>query len=394
MNWLSERINLYPRIILAFYALTIAILIISAISAPFGLTASSHDPLGCDFSHYWVASQLSLEGDPGAVYNFPKFLAALENTFKVKLLYPWFYPPTYLLLVYPLAVVPYLPSLVLWLGLTLGGYLAILRRIAPHPRTLWLALAFPGTFENFIHGQNGFLSAIFLGGGLLLLDRQPLAGGLLLGLLSYKPHLLPLVPLALIAGRRWRALTGAALGTLALAAGSYLVFGPEIWRLFLKNSSLTVQLLQDKAMPLDKMVTCFAALLHYGVSFRFAWLLQGALSLAVATLVAVIWRRKPSSPLCASALVLGILLATPYAFPYDLALLALPLAWLGWAGYNEGWSTVEQALLLIGWCAPFAVVALNLIGLYVTPLILLALLLLVLNRSELPIPLPKICEEE
>ena len=64
-----------------------------------------------------------------------------------------------------------------------------------------LALAFPATFINLFHGQNGFLNAALLGAALLALDRRPVVAGILFGLLSYKPHLGLLVPLALLAGR-------------------------------------------------------------------------------------------------------------------------------------------------------------------------------------------------
>ena len=84
-------------------------------------------------------------------------------------------------MILPLALLPYLASLVAWLLVTLSNYLLVIRRIAPHPLTPWLALAFPGTFQNFIQGQNGFLSAALLGGGLVILDRFPLTGGMLLG---------------------------------------------------------------------------------------------------------------------------------------------------------------------------------------------------------------------
>ena len=117
--------------------------------------------------------------------------------------------------------------------MTLAGYLLIVRRIAPHHLIIWWALAFPGAFQNFGYGQNGFLSVILLGGGLLLLESNPFLGGLLLGLFSYKPHLAVLVPLALLAGRRWRALAGLLTGALGLALASLWVFGPDIWRVFL-----------------------------------------------------------------------------------------------------------------------------------------------------------------
>ena len=58
--------------------------------------------------------------------------------------------------------------------------------------------------------------------------------------------------------------------------------------------------------------------------------------LAVAAMVIWTWSRQ-GIPLArrASVLVLGILLFTPFAFEYDLALLALPLAWLAWEWYTE-----------------------------------------------------------
>ena len=54
-----------------------------------------------------------------------------------------------------------------------------------------------------------------------------------------------------------------------------------------------------------------------------------------------------------SGLVLGILLFTPYSFSYDLVLLAIPLAWLGWEGYTKEWLPGEQLFLALGWTMPF-----------------------------------------
>jgi len=108
----------------------------------------------------------------------------------------------------PLSLLPYLASLAIWLAATLAVFLLVLWRIGRLPLIFLLSLAFPGTWINFICGQNGFLSAALLGGGLLLLDRFPLVAGLLLGLLGFKPHLAFLVPVALLAGRHGKALLG------------------------------------------------------------------------------------------------------------------------------------------------------------------------------------------
>jgi hypothetical protein len=150
-----ERLTVYPRIILVGYILCSVGLVLSAAYSKTGLTDFLDRPLGADFSHYWIASSLAQAGHPLTVYQAPKFIAALEAFFKVAYPVPWFYPPTFLLIIYPLAFLPYLVSLVLWLTATLTAFLAVLRRIAPHPLTLWLALAFPGTFQNFFHGLGG-----------------------------------------------------------------------------------------------------------------------------------------------------------------------------------------------------------------------------------------------
>lgn len=383
MRWLNrERLTLYPRIILAGYILSGAGLIVSAASSKTGLTDWLDRPLGADFCHYWLASSLAQAGHALTVYRAPEFIAALEAFFKVAYPVPWFYPPTFLLMVYPLAFLPYLASLGLWLAATLAGFLTVVRRIAPHPLTLWLALAFPGTYQNFFNGQNGFLTTAFLGGGLYLLNRSPWAAGCLLGLVSYKPHLFALVPVALIAARRWRALLAALVTAGLLAGASFLVFGPGVWAAFWKNLGLSMSLARQGLLPMDKMVTLFAALVQAGVGFSYALIIQGVVMVAVAGGVGYMWQGRGSFAGQAAALVLGICLFTPYAFSYDLALLALPLAWLGWEGYTTGWRPGEPGLLCLGWLLPILASGLAIIKCQLTPLILAALLILVIKDGK------------
>ena len=384
MKWLNrERLTVYPKIFLALYACFGAVLIISAAVSGNGLTDFLGRPLGADFSHYWVASSLAKAGDPAAVYNFQEFLAAQEAFFKVKFPLPWLYPPTYLLLVLPLALLPYLPALAVWLVVTLGAYLAVVRRIAPHPLTPWLALAFPGTFQNFFHGQNGFMSAALLGGGLLLLNRSPLTGGFLLGLLSYKTHLWVLVPLALVAGRRWRALMAAVAAALAMVLASWLVLGQQVWIAYWHNISLPMKLLEEGFLPMDKMVTIFSALLQFRTGLATAMVVQTVIMIAVGVAIFRLWHRETAFAVQASGLVLGILLFTPYCFSYDLMLLALPLAWLGWEGYTKEWLPGEQLFLALGWTMPFIAIIGGQLKVQLAPLILVALFLLVWRRSRI-----------
>ena len=383
MRWLNrERLTVYPRIILIGYILCGAALALSAAFSKTGLTDFRDAPLGADFSHYWIASSLVQAGHPLTVYQAPEFVAALEAFFKVKYAVPWLYPPTFLLMVYPLAFLPYLVSLGLWLAVTLAAFLVVVRRLAPHPLTPWLALAFPGTFQNFFNGQNGFLTAALLGGGLGLLNHSPWAAGCLLGLVSYKPHLFALVPVALLAARRWQALVASLATALLLGLASLWVFGPGVWAAFGENLGLVMSLAQAGLLPINKLVTIFGALLQVGVGFSNALIIQAVVMVVVAAAVFSVWRRQISLARQAAILVLSTFLFTPYAFSYDLALLALPLAWLGWEGYHTGWRPGEPGLLCLGWLLPFIAPMLAIIKCPITPLILTALLILVVKSSK------------
>ena len=383
MRWLNqERVTIYPRIFLVFYILVGVALVLSAVYSKTGLTDFLDRPLGADFSHYWLASALAQAGHPLTIYHAPEFIAAQAAFFQVKFPLAWFYPPTFLLMVYPLAFLPYLVSLSLWLTTTLAAYLMVLRRIAPHPLTLWLALGFPGTFQNFFHGQNGFLTTALLGGGLFLLNQSPWVAGFLLGLVSYKPHLFALVPVALIAGRRWRALLAALSTAMVLALASFLLLGQGVWAAFWNNLALPLSMAREGLLPINKMVTVFAALSQAGVGLSPAMIIQMVVMVAVAAGVFYVWQGRISFPCQAATLVLGTFLFTPYAFSYDLALLALPLAWLGWEGYNAGWLPGEPALLCLGWFLPLATSVMALIKCQITPLILAALMILVVKRGK------------
>ena len=177
-QWFQERLINYPRVLVILYVLGIIIILCSVFLSPSGMTDLMGYPLGRDFAPFWVASSMAQAGTPAEVYNLSKFMEAHEDLFRVfNAPYGWFYPPTFLLIVYPSAVLPYPLALAVWLAVTMGVFLLVMRLIAPHPRTLWLAIAFPGTFINFIFSQNGFLSAAMLGGGIALIGATSSAGG-------------------------------------------------------------------------------------------------------------------------------------------------------------------------------------------------------------------------
>jgi hypothetical protein len=80
-------------------------------------------------------------------------------------------------------------------------------------------------------------------------------------------------------------------------------------------------------------------------------------------------------------LAIATLLATPYAFDYDLTLIGLAVAWLAWDGIQRGFLPQDKPALLAGWLAPaVASPVAAAVGLQLGPVILAWLLICGLRR--------------
>ena len=349
-HWLTpERLKAYSIILIAAQAL-IALAWLSSTSD--GVDAKGK-PIGYDFITFWSASALTIEGDPAAAYEPARIFAASHRAVPAnRAVFIWSYPPVFHLIVLPLALLPYLAAYALWSVLTFAPYLAVVLRSAPAPITLWPAVAFPGAFLNLMQGQNGCLSAALFGGAMLCLERRPRLAGVLIGLMTYKPHLGILIPLALLCGRRWQALITAALTTIALAGVSTAVLGPDPWIAFAQNVAFAGKVLDAGTLPLHKMPSVFASLRLLGAPSPVALGLHVLMALAVAALVGFLWWRRAPLPLAAAALITGSLLIPPHVNDHDLALLAVPIALLAWDGHRRGWYAGEREILALAWLCP------------------------------------------
>lgn len=178
-----------------------------------------------------------MAGHAAAAYDWPTYKlmeeTAVGHAFEGY--FGWHYPPTFLFVAAILSLLPYAPAYALWAFGTFPGYLVAVRAIIGDRVGYLLAAAFPAVLPNFIVGQNGFLTAGLVGGALVLLERRPIVAGMLLGLLTYKPHLGLLFPIALMAGGYWRTFFTAALVAVLMAAASWLAFGGEAWQAFFAN---------------------------------------------------------------------------------------------------------------------------------------------------------------
>ena len=284
-----------------------------------------------DFVNVWAAGKLALAGQPAAAYDWPvhKAMEELAVGHAFNGYFGWHYPPTFLFAAESLALMPYAAAYAGWVFATFPVYLLAVRGIIGDRSGYLMAAAFPAVLANFIVGQNGFLTAGLFGGALLMLVQRPVLAGVLIGALTYKPHLGLLIPIALAAGGHWRAFIAATLTATLMAAAAWATFGADSWVAFFFSIAHTSQaFLSDGWADWSKLQTTFGLIRAIGGTEPLAWNLQAGVAAGTAVAVAWLWRRRVAYDLKAAALSAGAMLATPYLYTYDLVLLALPLAFL------------------------------------------------------------------
>jgi len=342
--------RLYPYFFIAGYIVITLFWVVrsSAMIDPTGQV------LGADFITFWSASHLTLEGTPEAAYQPDQILAASRIAVPANQSeFIWSYPPIFQLFVAPLALMPYWLAWIVWCAVGLAAFAAVLKQLAPAPYALWLTFAFPGVYLNIVQGQNGLFVAALFGGALLFLDRRPVLAGVLIGLLTFKPTLGLLLPLALLCARRWTALIAAAATTVALVGLSISAFGTQAWIGFFENMGFAWAVLEAGDLPWQKMPSLFVALRMIGVESAIAYAghLLGA-AIAAGAVAWAWWNGRLSLALASAILVSASLLVSPHLNDHDLALLAIPLALLVADSTRQPWSGREQIALGLVWIAP------------------------------------------
>lgn len=303
-----------------------------------------------DFLNVYAAGKFVLGGAPVSAYDWPVHremeIAVLGYDFKGY--YGWHYPPFYLFVAAALAMLPYAVAHAGWSAVSFVPFVAAVRASTASRGGYLLACGAPALVANVLVGQNGFLTAALIGFALAFLEKRPVLSGLCLGLLTYKPHFGILFPIALAAGGHWRAFVSAGVTALLLMLASVAAFGFEPWLAFLRWLPVTSQtFLSEGQAEIEKMQSAFALLRTLGAPEWLAWCAQGALSAAIAVAIWKIWR-APARPfaLKAAALGIGVLLATPYIYLYDMVTITIPMAFLVGFAMRRGFLRYEIAGLV------------------------------------------------
>src|SRR6516225_10195330 len=307
-------------------------------------------PLYGDFTDAWVVGWHALNAQAAQLYDSNEFVRIQKALLGPRdYFYPhWPYPPTFFLILAPLSMLPYPYAFLTWDVATLLGCLAVVYLIVRRPPAIALVLASPFTAWNLLAGQNGFLTASLLGASLLFLEKMPIAAGVIIGCLTYKPQFGILLPVALVASRQWRAVASAGVTAALLAAASIALFGSDAWAAFpngfVEQSKLNLGAGPDSNWGYLQTVYGLIRSLHGSADT--AWLVQGLTTLATVVIVWTVWQSRIRYPLKAATLSAAALIATPYAFAYDMAALAIPVAFLAKDQIAYGMLRGEQTIMI------------------------------------------------
>jgi len=199
-------------------------------------------------------------------------------------------------------------------------------------------------------GQNGFLSAALIAGALLLLEARPLLAGVLIGLLTYKPHLGLLFPVALMLGGYWRAFFSAAATTIVILILSWLMAADSLAAFAAHLGSMSNNFLTEGTAGFFRQQSLYGLLRMSGVGDQAAFAAQGILFAAMIVFVGRLWRSARSLPFKCAGLCVAALLATPYLYFYDFPILSVAIAFLwrdGAFSRREAWWLIASQLAMV-----------------------------------------------
>ena len=256
------------------------------------------------------------------------------------------YPPPFVYLLAALSTIPPKTAWAAWMGGTLLAFVAALATQDRRPLAWLGALALPVVPICVVSGQNGFLSAALLVAGFAAAGRRPVAAGILLGILAYKPQLGVLLPVALAAAGMWRTFAAAAA---TVASGVLLVgllAGWGIWADWLASLGSFAGNASSFGDFSYLMPTVASDLGRAGMPAGAAMAAQAVSAVVMAALTWACFRKGPG-PSALAVLTAATLLATPYAYVYDMAATAPAVVAVLSAALADGGATVMAEIVVL-----------------------------------------------
>jgi hypothetical protein len=288
------------------------------------VAAYGSDNFHNDFTFYYAAARIGVTHGWQSIYDLglqQSELYAIGSRIKIAELARYISPPPLAWLALPFTLLPYPFAYMLWSALLLGALTGTWYLTAPGAgpaRLIHLvaALAWLPVIYALQLGQPGLLVAVGVAGSYALLRKQrQFLSGVALGVIVLKPQLGFLLPIALLAGGRYRTAAGAAVGIGALLLASAINVGPDGIAAYAQRLSFAADVPVNRQLTLALVIGSLAA----------ARLVQAAIAIWA---LALVYRLRKQSPEWMFVLaILGGLLATPYLHIDDLVMLGLAV-WL------------------------------------------------------------------
>lgn len=347
-QWPSEkRINIY---------LTLLLTLMLAVTARFisdnFLSNSLEARPARDFIAFWATSKLILVNQPAAAYDFGTLVSVIKQSVGYEVKLAWLYPPTLQLFVAPIALIPYKTAYALFISFSLLIYIYSSKLLIKKNSHLLGIISFPAVYLCIIYGQNSIFTAALVLFFIFYIDKKPVLAGLILGLLAVKPQMAILFPIALLAGRHWRALASAASTQIFLILVSIYFFGIETWIAFFDTSKQPVEWIQSGLLSWEGMTSLFSFSKILGSNNVTAYIIHTAFSILFLLMLWYTWRNHKDIKLRSSTLVLAALTATPYIQEYELVWLIIPLLLLTQYAMIHGWHKWQRELYILAWITP------------------------------------------
>jgi alpha-1,2-mannosyltransferase len=357
----------------------------------FYLTAFRTD-LGEDWMVYFNAIRAVLEGQLALVYDGDRLTQLMNARFADRLpaplpLHPFLYPPHYLLLLLPFGVFPFAVAGALFIFASFTGLVAAMLRSAKSGEeravVVGSLLLSPASAITACIGQNAFLTCALLVAGLGWGQRRPVLGGMLLGILTYKPQLWLMVPVALAASGHWKALAASVATALLLCLASAAVLGLEPWHAWFALMTEPSDV-YDKWRVIARLngQSLYTDATLLGAGEGLANLVQAAAAFGAAGCVWWCHRRPMSGDLRLAVVLAATMLAAPHVIDYDAVLLAVAATLFFVHALRQGLRDGDVAMALLVWGSPLinppSVFRIGLI----TPLIVVGFIAWVIARDE------------
>lgn len=338
-------------------------------------------PVGADFINLWSAGRLVLEGRFDVIYQPDAFMDYQIGFIGAPIGHRlWAYPPHSLFLAVPFAWLDYYPALLSWSVLGLAVLFWGCRQLGLGPWEAAIVLLSPASVLCLYNGQTGNFNAGLLLLALSVRRGQDFTAIGAAALLTMKPQMGFMLPFYWAAERRWRAIIVTSVLALALGAAAWMFAGSGAWRDYIGSTLPELSLLERHGSgPFMSMIpSIFMALRILTGNGDLAIALH--LVLAVPVVAFALWRLwRLDDGLRRAALVLvATVLATPYMHNYDLSLLVVAglLLLRRFPAGTRGEPWIAR-LVLVMLAMPQLVVVLNLVGVPISPLLILPLLFLV-----------------